>query len=58
MGWARTNRAQPICMCWLALSPCLSEPAHAEKGPAVTDHRALLRYLMSFARRRLPHVAV
>ncbi len=43
MGWARTNRAQPICMCWLALSPCLSEPAHVEKGPAVTDHRALLR---------------
>ena len=32
-GWARTNRAQPFCMCWLALSPCLCEPAQAETDP-------------------------
>ena len=40
-GWARTNRAQPFCMCWLALSPCLCEPAQAETDP-VPKHRVRL----------------
>ena len=41
-GWARTNRAQPFCMCWLALSPCRCEPAQAEKDPDASGTRVLL----------------
>lgn len=44
-GWARTNRAQPFCMCWLALSPCLCEPAQAETDP-VPRHRVRLLILI------------
>ena len=48
-GWARTNRAQPFCMCWLALSPCRCEPAQAEKDPDALGIRVLL-----FVRRACP----